>query len=249
MDGSRLPSVQDPVDLEPVRRYAPILMCDRKEPFDVVAVGFTLFRAPAESDSFPRTILPDEYGASLVIEYALWWDWDIQHLYELEHVWSFVDAAGNLVASEASFHGHYVPIGARETLPRQGDHPVVFVQPGKHAMLSSPARFDVIREEATRQAGDDAGIDGLLVKDMFDGELAKSPEVDARIERYLRARAFTPTFEFTRRIETASASFLPWHVLRAWIPARCKWWMTEIAPALTEPGEGHATGQVDASVV
>ncbi|HEY6041686.1 MAG TPA: hypothetical protein VIX58_06110 [Anaerolineae bacterium] len=84
---------------------------------------------------------------------------------------------------------------------------------------------------------------------MFDGELAKTPEADARIERYLRARAFTPTFEFTRRIEAESAPFLPWHVLRAWIPARCKWWMTEIATALAETGEGHATGQVDASVV
>lgn len=228
MDGSHIPQAQDLPDIELVRRFAPVLMCDEREPFDVVVVGYSTFRFASHSDSFPRSIIPEEYGAALVVEYAMWWDWDIQHLYELEHVWSFVDAAGNLVASEASFHGLYVPIGAKDTMPRNGNHPVVFVQPGKHAMLSSPGHFEVIRDEAERQAGIEAGDDGLLVKEMFEGELSKSESVDMQVKRYLRARAFVPTFEFSRRIETAAAPFVPWPVLRHWIPARCLWWINAI---------------------
>lgn len=228
MDGSHIPHAQDLPDIELVRQFAPVLMCDEREPFDVVVVGYSTFRFASHSDSFPRPIIPEEYRAALVVEYAMWWDWDIQHLYELEHVWSFIDAAGNLIASEASFHGLYVPIGTQESMPRNGNHPIVFVQPGKHAMLSSPARFEVIREEAERQAGIEAGADGLLVKDMFEGELVKSIQVDELVKRYLRARAFAPSFEFSRRIETATAPFVPWPVLRQWIPARCLWWIKSI---------------------
>lgn len=73
------------------RRHAPILRLDRREPFLPTRVA--VFSEPAESPSFPRTVtIPP--GADFVLEFAIWWDWDIQHLYELEHVWVAVERGG-----------------------------------------------------------------------------------------------------------------------------------------------------------
>ncbi len=229
MDGSRLPIVtQDPQTLDLVAQYTPILMCDANEPFDLVALGYTIFGVSSHSDSFPRWVELADHGASRAIECALWWDWDIQHLYELEHLWSFLDSHGNLIAAEASFHSYYVPIGEADSLQRERAHPIVFVEAGKHAMLASPAAFDVMHEDTIKAAHAEAGRDGLLVKEMFDTELKKSPDDDGLIEAYLRARGFTPTFEFTKRVEIAREQMIPWNVMRAWIPARCKWWIEKI---------------------
>ena len=85
-------------DLDLARRHAPILLFDAREPFLPSAAGYTVFHtADAASSSFPRYVRI-EAPAVLAIEYALWWDWDIQHLYELEHVWVMLDAAGTVVA-------------------------------------------------------------------------------------------------------------------------------------------------------
>ena len=40
-----------------------------------------------------------------VIEYAFFWDYDIQHMYDLEHIWVTVDSAGQICGCQASFHG------------------------------------------------------------------------------------------------------------------------------------------------
>src|SRR6476659_4107068 len=87
----------DPTTRAVAARYAPIIEFDQHEPFLPLAAGYTLFQAAAPSPSFRRDVLlyaPDQPPAQLVIEYAIWWGWDINHLYELEHVWVFVDAAG-----------------------------------------------------------------------------------------------------------------------------------------------------------
>ncbi|MDP9374187.1 MAG: hypothetical protein M3Q65_17375 [Chloroflexota bacterium] len=100
---------QPPDDLALALRYAPIVHLDRLDPFLPTFAGYTIFRRDGESPSFPRRVtlrpgpleidandardiaalfpdgrLPEvpEIEAALVIEYAIWWDWDIQHLYE-----------------------------------------------------------------------------------------------------------------------------------------------------------------------
>jgi hypothetical protein len=70
--------------------YAPLLRFDQREPFLPLAAGYTIFGQSGPSPSFPRTI---EVGpGEQVVEYAIWWDWDIVHLYELEHVWVYLDS-------------------------------------------------------------------------------------------------------------------------------------------------------------
>lgn len=228
MDGNRVPPVdQEPAVLDGIAPYTPILLCDVREPFRVIAAGYTVFNAPGPSDSFPRSVDWAEagYPATRAIEYALWWDWDIQHLYELEHVWSFIDEAGNLVAAEASWHGYNIPIGAGESLRREGNHPVVYVQPGKHAMVSSAHGFDVMRDDAIQAAGEKAGADALLEHPLFRGQFGKTPEVDRLVKSYLRERAFRPSFDFRLRLDIRPAQLIPWPVLKAWIPLRVRWWV------------------------
>jgi len=142
-------------DWQLATRYAPIIKFDAREPFLPAAVGYTIFRADAPSPSFPRQI---ELGnAALAIEYAVWWDWDIQHLYELEHVWVYLDEAGQVIRAEASWHGGYSEMTVDDTLPLTGDKLTIFSESGKHAFAPSQgrlnARADKTKKACTRYAG------------------------------------------------------------------------------------------------
>src|SRR5580658_9331760 len=90
------------------RTFAPILLLDKQEPFRPQVIGVTVARSPMPSISFSSnfTLMPPNDG--FIIEYALWWDWDINHLYELEHIWvSGSNSDGTPVVSvvEGSSHG------------------------------------------------------------------------------------------------------------------------------------------------
>ncbi|HEY8422781.1 MAG TPA: hypothetical protein VIL05_13740 [Thermoclostridium sp.] len=79
------------MDKEIVKRYAPIIYFDEREPFYPIRTGCTIFTRPGPSPSFRREICFNSEYIKYVIEYAIYWDFDIQHLYELEHVWIYVD--------------------------------------------------------------------------------------------------------------------------------------------------------------
>ena len=131
-------------DLALALRHAPLIWFDDAEPFLPQAVGYTVLRRPGHSPTFERFLRLDVPGgrtAAAVIEYALWTDWDIQHLYELEHVWSYVDEAGRLIHAEASWHGEWAPL----------------IEAGR----LSAARRSAGRLRPTRQARDGAGPAGL----------------------------------------------------------------------------------------
>lgn len=232
-------------------RYAPLIFFDRVEPFLPSVAGYTIFRQDAPSPSFPRQVtlrprfpqiaandaraiarlfpneeLPQvpEITAAFVIEYAIWWDWDIQHLYELEHAWSYVGADGELLYAEASWHGSYFPMLWQGRTPRQGDHPVLYSQPGKHAFVPNPLLFTgsvMERENLRRTCFTRAGNGGVLLKqDLFAGKYQKDSIRDTIANAYLKERAFDPTFEFTRTLQIDEALLAPWPALYAWIPGR-----------------------------
>ncbi|HEV2121366.1 MAG TPA: hypothetical protein VGW38_01155, partial [Chloroflexota bacterium] len=167
-------------ELELARRHAPIVYFDEREPFLPQIVGYCVLREPGPSTTFDgylsftptvgglpgfRAGTPVE-GVSAIIEYALWTDWDIQHCYELEHVWSYVDAGGHLIYAEASWHGGRGPLLRDGRLSAEDERPVAYAQPGKHAMAPEPgvfAAFDLSRVQYSRPAGTSAAKDGLLV--------------------------------------------------------------------------------------
>jgi len=233
MDGSKLPHVaQDQNARDLAACYAPIILADEREPFTIVAVGYTIFDHEDASLAFPKRRVEWSsagYRATRAIEYALWWDWDIGHLYELEHAWTFVGANGEVVAVEASWHGMFGPVEAEGGKPvLEGTHPLLLAQPGKHAMAASIEPFNEIREWAEQEAGRDAGKDGVLDNGLFRSRLPKTTENDARVTAYLKKRAFTPSWKFTKRFPVKRDMLVPWRALEEWIPARVAWWLTRI---------------------
>ncbi len=216
------------------RRHAPIIYFDAAEPFLPEQVGFAVLRQPGPSPTFDRYLnprLPDGRCAAAVIEYALWTDWDIQHLYELEHVWSYLDDQGKLIYAEASWHGSFAPLTHGGRLSAEGERPVAFAQPGKHAMCASPelfSGFDLVRLDVTRTAGRNAGTSGLLVGRPIAGRVEKNRRRDALVNAYLRRHAFEPTFQFTRRWDALTTPFCPCDELIAEIPSRLEAWIARL---------------------
>jgi glycerophosphoryl diester phosphodiesterase len=213
-------------------RYAPILKFDRREPFLPLAAGYTVFRASGPSPSFPRQIQLAEVGqplAVLAIEYAIWWDWDIQHLYELEHAWVYLDAAGRVVRAEASWHGGYHDMAAGGVIPLSGDRLTLFSEPGKHAF--APVSDWLGQRAAKTQTACTrlAGVDGLLVTRLFKGLIqSKTPQADRLAQTYLERCAFEPSFDFDQIYPFPAEALVPWPALFEWIPQRLAWWVTEL---------------------
>ena len=212
----------DESSLKLALRHSPVLRMDRREPFLPSRAAVTVFSEPGESPSFPRAVtIPP--GADYVLEFAIWWDWDIQHLYELEHVWIAVEKGGRVVAVEASWHGilHRFPHWRMEDT-----HPVLYCQPGKHAF--APDQYHFPRWGTWYACTVGAGGMGLLVKDMFVEALTPTEDIDRAVRRYLRRLAFVPTFKFTKQVYLPPEAFTTWEELRGYIPERVKAVVTEL---------------------
>lgn len=89
-------------------KYAPRLLFDQNEPFFPVRLGITVMRQEEESPSFRRRLAVNHPDVLAVVEYAIYYDYDIQHLYDLEHVWVYIGRDGEVVDAEASFHGKFL---------------------------------------------------------------------------------------------------------------------------------------------
>jgi hypothetical protein len=211
-------------------RYAPIINFDAREPFLPSLVGYTIFRESAPSPSFSRQIHLDEAGrtqAPKVIEYAIWWDWDIQHLYELEHVWVYVNAEEHVIHAEASWHGSYHSLALNGHLSLTGDRVTLFAEPGKHAF--APAQEWLVSDsDRIRQLCRYPGKKGVWVTSLFEGVIHdKSPDVDRLVQEYLEQFAFDPSFEFTQIFPIAPDHLVSWPRLFEWIPRRVTWWVAQ----------------------
>jgi glycerophosphoryl diester phosphodiesterase len=201
-------------DLDLARRYAPVIYFDAAEPFLPLYAGYTVFRAAAPSPSFPRYVAP-EPPAALAIEYAIWWDWDIQHLYELEHAWVFVDAAGAVAGVESSQHGASA-VGGFEL---EDGRPVLYAEPGKHALASDRAQLLARKARTAVECGRRAGMGGVWVTPLFRGRIdAKNPLADQLVRTHLRRLAFEPRFEWSRRVDVGALPLMPWRLLDTAIP-------------------------------
>lgn len=204
----------DGADHELARRFAPIVYFDAHEPFLPSIAGFTVFRQSAASPSFPRYVVVDD-SAALAIEYALWWDWDIQHLYELEHVWVFVDRDGSVVGVESSQHG----AATRARFEREDKRGVLFAEPGKHAMTTDRDGFLERGPRTERSCGPRAGTGGVWVTPLYRNRIrSKTPDADQLVRTWLRRRAFAPAWQWNRRVDVADLPLVPWIALDRDIP-------------------------------
>jgi phosphoglycolate phosphatase-like HAD superfamily hydrolase len=217
-----LPSaMSDEPDHAIAHRHRPALFLDCNEPFAPVAIGYAVYREPAKSVSSKFRIRP---GKGSVIEYAVWYDWDIQHLYDLEHVWVHLDADGVVVKVEASRHGARLPMRRSDgSLPVEEGRPVLFVEPGKHAHWADAG---AMRRQAglliDAMCGAFAGEEGIHLSNLFsDKGLITASRYEMRLARlHLKRRAFAPAWTFAPMSDPTQPVLLSWEVLSDWIPRR-----------------------------
>lgn len=205
-------------DLALALHHAPILSTDLAEPAPPTLMGFTVIRDAGASPSSKFMIDPPTDGC--VIEYAIWHDWDIQHLYDLEHVWVHLDH-DKVVLVEGSRHGTRVKQEVADGLPTmRGLRPVLYCEPGKHAIWASPeAMKSVAKTFVLYACGEAAGAEGVHLGNRF----AKAGAYDAtardhRLARLaMRRAAFVPQFVF---VPHDDVPLINWSQLEVWIPSR-----------------------------
>lgn len=197
----------------PAESLAPFIAFDAAEPFVPSEVAVTVFDRPGRSSSFPGEVRP---VGDVCVEYALWTDREIGHVYELEHVWVHGRRAGGrfeVTALEASAHG-----GRRrfERFRTVGGRPVVYAEPGKHGMAADPSGFALPSDLIEWLCSDNrAGCEGVLVKDMFEGDVALGVAGDRAARRLLVPYAFAPAWAFDRVLDVTSLPAGSWESLSA----------------------------------
>lgn len=200
-------------------RYCPHIYRDKAEPFPIRYIGCTAFSQPRRSESFPKWFVdPQAEGAAVILEYAVYYDYDIQHMYDLEHIWVAVDADGSVKDCWCSFHGMRLRAAGLSTFRMDGDHPILYAQPGKHAMLPHP-ELCRLHPDLERACGEASG-GGVLVPGFLQDQIRTDPETEEAVARYIRTRfAFTPTMEFVPE-RVGQAQLLSWEELLQTIPQR-----------------------------
>lgn len=217
-------TIPDTADYALAQRHAPIIRFDAREPFLPLAVGYTVLRANGPSPSFPRElVLPPE--ATCAVEYAIWWDWDIDHLYELEHIWVYLDAAEQVIAADASWHGgQHAMTDAAGRVPLEAGRVILFSEPGKHA-FAPVVDWLIERRSAALASCTRGGKGGVLVTPLFAGIIdARRPLNNNVVHAHLERQSFEPAYDFSQRFDLATAVLVPWDQLFRWIPARVRWW-------------------------
>lgn len=195
-------------------RYLPRFYEDRNESIPLKNLGCTVFTEPGESRSFPRLTL--DPGKGVIVEYALYFDYDIQHLYDLEHVWVAADQDGNVTDCWSSFHGMRIRASGVKWFRLDGTHPVLYIQPGKHAVLPDPELFG-LHSQAKICCRETAG-GGLLVPAMLADRMSTNPQRDQAIRAYIREHlTFDPAWEFVPA-EVSREQLITWEELKDRIP-------------------------------
>ena len=213
-------------DLRLAMRHAPVLLMDELEPFFPVRIGITVLRENGLSPSFGRRPVLRCPPSGVVIEYAIYYDYDIQHLYDLEHVWIYVDRDGQTVDAEGSFHGRYfkslLPDRSNLCMEEETERVVLYVQPGKHALSPLPDLF-LLWPGTPTCTQEDAGADGLAFGDFLVGILETNKATDQKVRRRLQRSRFTPTLRYREwSYADQTELWVLWSELLAEIPKRVR---------------------------
>lgn len=214
--------------LELAERYVPYFMADEQEPFLIKAVGYSVFKKDSHSLSCRRELIVNPRICKCVIEYAVFFDFDIGHLYDLEHVFVYVGLEDEVIDVEGSFHGKFLKAKVNEKLVLEEEtHPRIYMQPGKHAMTSAPEYFNLyigLREDCNS----DAGKDGLLIAPMFEGRLYTSPLINQMVKDYIKEHyAFEPSLRF-QPVGDVTDKLMPYAQLETYIVKEIKCWQYKI---------------------
>lgn len=192
----------------------PRVLFDRAEPFFPVWIGVSVISEPGRSPSFRRDLVPPQGGQ--ILEYAVYFDWDIQHLYDLEHLWLYLDGTGAVLDAEGSFHGRYLKALLPDRSNLNGNQVTVYAQPGKHAFAPLSLAFQLL-PDANDACQSAAGKAGAEVPGPLNGRIAHQQEWDPPVAAWLQKHRFVPSWEFSPWTPPAHC-FLPWTELNARLP-------------------------------
>ncbi len=204
------------------RRNAPVIRCDDLEPFSPQAVGYSIHERDGPAASFTHPVRLR--GATRAVEYAIWWDWDIQHLCEMEHVWVYLDGNSQPVRVESSTQGCVGEMWREgRCLPLNSDRVTLFCGPGKHAFAASPERLCSNCAAISKYCSDGAGANGMRVPNLPGGIIDEPTVYDRHLARnFLKNQSFFPSFSFGKVFDLRNVPIMPWNELRASIPGRVR---------------------------
>ncbi|MFR9709470.1 hypothetical protein ACL02P_08535 [Paenibacillus sp. MB22_1] len=199
----------------------PRMLIDEHEPFRPIRVGVTVLTESGPSPSFKRMLMVDGERVGSVIEYAVYWDYDITHPYDLEHMWIFLSPQGAVVDCEASFHGRYLKgIAPGKTNVGPDGRISLYCQPGKHAFSPIRDLFELL-PDLHLATGAHAGKDGVLEPDMLHGMYKTLPEADALATEHLRGFQFNIAGTY-HPFEWSLDMLVTWEELKREIPIRMR---------------------------
>lgn len=207
------------MDKELILKYAPEVYLDINDPIPVKKVGVSIYENDGDrSRSFNRKFdFKNFEGCTKVIEYAYYYDYDIQHLYDLEHTWVFLDKDGNIVAVEGSYHGRFLNAGVPGLSHHTKDKAVMYSQPGKHGMLSDP-KLMYQYSELFASCNRLAGSGGLDAPDRYLEDIHISDVDNQKVVQYIKKNlSFTPSMEF-RKVSIDEADYIDFDELAKLIP-------------------------------
>ena len=204
-------------ELKLLHRYSPYIYFNEKEPFFPRVIGYTFIHESQKSPSAPRDILINHETTAFAIEYAIYWDFDIGHLYELEHYWVYVGHNGEVVNAEASFHGSYFTCLLKDHSNLLDEtHVKIYSQPGKHGFCALKEIYQLIPgiETTTYER---AGDSGICVTEVAKGRYENTDETREIVREYLQKRRFHPSDTYLP-YSLEKIPYIPWEELDAKIP-------------------------------
>lgn len=205
-------------------KYAPRIYMDKLEPFKIRYVGVAEYKENGEKSlSFNRKFDFSNFeGTACVLEYVYYLDYDIQHLYDLEHIWVYLGADGRVTGAEGSYHGRFLNALNQEFGGSDEENRLVmYSQPGKHAMLADP-KLMYLYSELYSSCDRLAGINGLDAPERFLKDIHISAEENQKVADHIRANySFVPSMEFVEA-EISGEMYVEWEVLEKKIPDMIK---------------------------
>ncbi|WP_319568027.1 HAD family hydrolase [Cohaesibacter marisflavi] len=215
---AQLPERIDAATALLARQLAPILLCDKLEPFEPAVVGISHLKRGETSPSFkhmnPFTRAPNRTFS--ILEYAIWWNGDIQHLYELDHVWIYLNENNTPIHITASAHGEMIDISQSNWQDRQIR---LFCEPGKHALAPTSAEIIAKQDWLNDVCTNPDKIIGFEIPAEFTDHMSfLSPYDDFLAHDFLRKKCFTPSYSFEKSFDLSKVPFVSWGELEILIP-------------------------------
>lgn len=160
--------------------------------------------------------------AAMILEYGFYYDADIQHIYELEHVWVYLDEHAKIMSVKATQHGKITTIyETPKSIKYHNNHPLLYASPGKHALYKSPNKMNRRILSSVNQKGADRVLDVHFFDEKMWKKIVPYYPGKGKIRLYFLEN-FTnlPTFRYKRFLIPKRPQLIPWDILEALVPDR-----------------------------